>query len=55
VSIAIDLQSRLQRVGASVRRILEIVEEKQALPQAATKALGETRCQHWIPLGLVFV
>ncbi len=29
VSIAIDLQSRLQRVGASVRRILEIIEKKQ--------------------------
>jgi len=29
VSIAIDLQSRLQRVGASVRRILEITARKQ--------------------------
>ena len=26
VSIAIDLQSRLQRVGASIRRILEITD-----------------------------
>src|SRR5205807_7006176 len=29
VSIAIDLQSRLQRVGASVRRILEIIDQEQ--------------------------
>jgi ABC-type multidrug transport system fused ATPase/permease subunit len=41
VSIAIDLQSRLQRVGASVRRILEIVEQKQPSDEAlVTKALG---------------
>jgi ABC-type multidrug transport system fused ATPase/permease subunit len=41
VSIAIDLQSRLQRVGASVRRILEIAEQKQSYDEAiVTQALG---------------
>src|ERR1700730_1245449 len=40
-SIAIDLQSRLQRVGASVRRLLEIVEPKSALREpVGTPALG---------------
>jgi len=32
VSIAIDLQSRLQRVGASIRRIVEITESPFACP-----------------------
>jgi ABC-type multidrug transport system fused ATPase/permease subunit len=32
VSIAIDLQSRLQRVGASIRRIVEITESPFAAP-----------------------
>lgn len=32
VSIAIDLQSRLQRVGASIRRIVEITEPPLAVP-----------------------
>jgi ABC-type multidrug transport system fused ATPase/permease subunit len=31
VSIAIDLQSRLQRVGASIRRILDIVEGQEQI------------------------
>jgi len=32
VSIGIDLQSRFQRVGASIRRILEIIDRKQSPP-----------------------
>jgi ATP-binding cassette subfamily B protein len=41
MSIAIDLQSRLQRVGASVRRILEIVVRKESSNgRVATVPLG---------------
>jgi ABC-type multidrug transport system fused ATPase/permease subunit len=41
MSIAVDLQSRLQRVGASVRRILEIVGRKQSSNgRVATVPLG---------------
>jgi ABC-type multidrug transport system fused ATPase/permease subunit len=41
MSIAVDLQSRLQRVGASVRRILEIVGRKESSNgRVATVPLG---------------
>lgn len=36
VSIAIDLQSRLQRVGASIRRILEITEPPRPRPSSSS-------------------
>lgn len=36
VSIAIDLQSRLQRAGASIRRILEIAEYREQTDQRAS-------------------
>jgi ATP-binding cassette subfamily B protein len=39
VSMAIDLQSRFQRVGASVRRILEISERKQRSNRRTPTAL----------------
>lgn len=42
VSIAIDLQSRLQRVGASIRRILEITDKQMQIDNLA----------HLIPLQL---
>lgn len=37
VSIAIDLQSRLQRVGASIRRILEITESREQIDQSSSR------------------
>jgi ABC-type multidrug transport system fused ATPase/permease subunit len=40
VSIAIDLQSRLQRVGASVRRIEELTSRRQLDERVATVPLG---------------
>jgi len=42
VSIAIDLQSRLQRVGASVRRIEEMTGSRQMVRRAATVRLGSS-------------
>jgi ABC-type bacteriocin/lantibiotic exporter with double-glycine peptidase domain len=45
VSIAIDLQSRLQRVGASIRRILEITsgDPPIAVRESMTPLRGDTR------------
>jgi ABC-type multidrug transport system fused ATPase/permease subunit len=40
VSVAIDLQSRLQRVGASVRRIEELTHRRQGDGQVTTVRLG---------------
>ena len=44
VSIAIDLQSRLQRVGASIRRILEITsgDTQSAAPESMTPQWPDT-------------
>src|SRR5258708_6649057 len=42
VSIAIDLQSRLQRVGASIRRILEITDGGEQI--AAREPMTSLRC-----------
>lgn len=40
VSIAIDLQSRLQRVGASIRRIEELTDRRQMVGRVTTVPLG---------------
>jgi ABC-type multidrug transport system fused ATPase/permease subunit len=42
VSIAIDLQSRLQRVGASIRRIEELTDRRQMAERVTTVPLGSS-------------
>ena len=57
VSIAIDLQSRLQRVGASIRRILEITRRRSTNCRTRVHDTATVRYQAriGIPFGMVLL